>query len=99
VFPVQYLVSNLVLSFGVKMAQTFGYKTVMFMGGLLNAATSLVGSVIGYPPLFLVVYATFSGVAWGLVYMLPICNIFNFEQQRADGSTSHSNGGRSRQWC
>jgi len=43
------------------------------MGGILNLFTSLVSSFITYPILFVAVYGTLSGMAYGTIYMLPIC--------------------------
>ena len=61
------------MSFGVKMAQKCGYKTIILMGGVLNALTTLASSFVPVPLPFVLLYGTMSGVSYGTIYMLPIC--------------------------
>lgn len=78
VFPILGLVTNAVLSFGVKLAEKVGYRTVMFFGGLFISASFIINSLHTNFIGFIFIYCVFVGISSGLVYMLPICIQYPF---------------------
>ena len=76
VFPFLGLITNSVLSFGVKLAERVGYKPLILAGGCLISLAFLICSFITNFWTFVAVYCIFVGVPSGLVYMLPISNLF-----------------------
>jgi MFS transporter, OFA family, oxalate/formate antiporter len=72
IFPVMGILTNSVLSFGVKLAEKVGFKTMIFGGGFTISLAFLILSFIRNIGAFIFVYCVFVGISTGLVYMLPI---------------------------
>jgi MFS transporter, OFA family, oxalate/formate antiporter len=73
VFPFLGLITDSVLSFGVKLAEKIGFKIMVFMCGssisIAFLAVSFITNIYG----FIAIYCVMIGLATGLVYMLPVC--------------------------
>lgn len=74
VFPILGIITNSVLSFGVKLAEKIGFKTMIFGGGFLISLAFLILAFVKNLIVFIVIYCIMIGISTGLVYMLPICN-------------------------
>ncbi|CAD8092769.1 unnamed protein product [Paramecium sonneborni] len=72
VFPILGIATNSVLSFGVKLAQRVGFKTMIAGAGFLISLAFLILSFINNIYGFILIYCLMIGIPSGLVYMLPI---------------------------
>lgn len=75
-FPILGIATNSVLSFGVKLAQRIGFKTMIAGAGFLISLAFLILSFINNIYGFILIYCFMIGIPSGLVYMLPISNYF-----------------------
>ncbi|CAK69197.1 unnamed protein product (macronuclear) [Paramecium tetraurelia] len=72
IFPILGIGLFSVLSFGVKLAQRIGYKTMIGLGGSIISLAFLILSFINNIYAFIFIYCFMVGIPSGLVYMLPI---------------------------
>jgi hypothetical protein len=80
VFPFVGIITNTVLSFGVKLVDKIGFKPMIFIFGTSIAAAFLIDSFLTNIYGFITVYCVMIGVSTGLIYMLPVCNISHLIQ-------------------
>lgn len=78
VFPFLGLITNSVTSFGIKLAERFGFKTIIFLAGCSISLAFLICSFVTNFWAFVAIYCILIGVPSGLVYMLPISKKNNF---------------------
>ena len=73
VFPILGMITDSVLSFGVKLAEKFGFKSIIFICGMSIASAFFIASWMTNVYGFIVIYCVMIGMATGLAYMLPVC--------------------------
>ena len=73
-FPFLSLVTDSVLSFGVKLALIIGYRSLIFLSSTCIALAFLVCSFMTNVYAFIMIYCIFVGIPTGLSYMLPVSN-------------------------
>lgn len=74
VYPFLGIATNASMSFGTRIADSIGYKTVCFACGLLISLTFVIDSLLTIPSWFIVVFCLMFGVPNGVAYMIPISN-------------------------
>jgi hypothetical protein len=75
IFPIMGIATNSVLSFGIKLAEKIGFKTLIGLGGTMISLAFLILSFVQSFIAFAAIYCIMIGISSGLVYMLPISNI------------------------
>jgi len=84
-FPLMNLAINGTLSFGVKLANKIGHKTMMWGSIILMAGTVFIVSFIKNFWAFLLIYAIVLGVSSGMVYMIPVvCGLRYFPTKKGN---------------
>jgi hypothetical protein len=77
-FPFMILGFTSVSTFGMKIAERVGYKTMIFISSLSISLSFIIASFLTNIWLFIAVISLLLGLPSGLVYMLPISrNIFS----------------------
>lgn len=72
VLPLIVVVSTLVFPFGMQLSSKLGSRKVIFLGGLVLVAVTLITSWLLYVLLFFLVWACGFGVAKGALYPAPL---------------------------
>lgn len=88
VFPILGIVTNSVLSFGVKIGERVGYKLTIFCCGTMISIAFIIVSFVTNVIGFIFVYCVFIGMSTGFSYMLPILcgwKFFPFNRGRVSG--------------